>query len=1039
MSRFFISRPIFASVISIVIVIAGLMASLTLPVAQYPEITPPTVIITASFPGANAETLSKTVAAPIEEQLSGVEGLIYYNSTSNSAGVVTITATFEVGTNPDTALIAVNNRVKVAEPRLPDDVRRTGVLVQKRSNNILMFAALRSPEGTHDALFLSNYVNTNVVEEIRRIPGVGDAQQFDPIYAMRLWLKPDVMAKLGVTTSEVAAAIRVQNTQNAAGKIGAEPMVNGQQLTYTVTAKGRLLTTEEFGNIILRADGPNGVVRVRDVARIELGADNYDRSTTVNGAPVSGMGIYLQSGANALNTAKMVRARLDEMQKRFPKGVEYIIPYDTTRFIQESAKEVLKTLAEAVILVIAVVYLFLQNWRATLIPIIAVPVSLIGTFAGMWLFGFSINTLTLFAMVLAIGIVVDDAIVVLENVERLMNEQKLSPKDAAIEAMREVSGAVIAIVLVLCAVFVPVAFLGGIAGVLYKQFAVTVAVAVVISGIVALTLTPALCALLLKPTHEEKPLFKPFNRLFERFTNSYTGTVSLTLRHGIIGTLVFLLTIGAAAFLLRTVPGSFVPAEDQGYLFGFVTLTDGASAQRTNVATDQMRQRIASDDIENIFFVKGEDFITGNNRPSVATTFIIFKPWEERTVTTEQMAGKFMGLGMSLPDGMGLVFNPPPIQGLGTAGGFEVYLQNRADGDARNLAAVTGQFVEALKKRPELAGINSFFRVSAPQLFVEVDEPKAMSMGISLDSIYATLQATTGTLYVNDFNRGGKTYKVQLQAESAYRSKPEDILKSYVKTATGTMVPLSAVATVKTITGPEMIERFNGFVAAKVMGGAAPGYSSGDAIKAVEEVSAQVLPEGYRTEWVGQAFQEKRTGNASVIAFTFGIVMVFLILAAQYEKWSLPLAVIMAVPFAMFGALLAVLLRGMPNDIYFQIGLVVLVGLAAKNAILIVEFAAQKQAEGMGIVEAAVEAARLRFRPIVMTSLAFVLGVLPLAISTGAGAAARRSMGTGVVGGMLAATFIATIFVPLFFKWLSRGKVRHPAGDLPHVHTEEVK
>ncbi|MCK6372811.1 MAG: multidrug efflux RND transporter permease subunit [Zoogloea sp.] len=1039
MSRFFISRPIFASVISIVIVIAGLMASLTLPVAQYPEITPPTVIITASFPGANAETLSKTVAAPIEEQLSGVEGLIYYNSTSNSAGVVTITATFEVGTNPDNALIAVNNRVKVAEPRLPDDVRRTGVLVQKRSNNILMFAALRSPEGTHDALFLSNYVNTNVVEEIRRIPGVGDAQQFDPIYAMRLWLKPDVMAKLGVTTSEVAAAIRVQNTQNAAGKIGAEPMVNGQQLTYTVTAKGRLLSTEEFGNIILRADGPNGVVRVRDVARIELGADNYDRSTTVNGAPVSGMGIYLQSGANALNTAKMVRARLDEMQKRFPKGVEYIIPYDTTRFIQESAKEVLKTLGEAVILVIAVVYLFLQNWRATLIPIIAVPVSLIGTFAGMWLFGFSINTLTLFAMVLAIGIVVDDAIVVLENVERLMNEQKLSPKDAAIEAMREVSGAVVAIVLVLCAVFIPVAFLGGIAGVLYKQFAVTVAVAVVISGIVALTLTPALCALLLKPTHEEKPLFKPFNRLFERFTNSYTGTVSLTLRHGIIGTLVFLLTIGAAAFLLRTVPGSFVPAEDQGYLFGFVTLTDGASAQRTNVATDQMRQRIASDDIENIFFVKGVDFITGNNRPSVATTFIIFKPWEERTVTTDAMAGKFTGLGMTLPDGMGLVFNPPPIQGLGTAGGFEVYLQNRADGDARTLAAVTGQFVEALKKRPELAGINSFFRVSAPQLYVEVDEPKAMSMGISLDSIYATLQATTGTLYVNDFNRGGKTYKVQLQAESAYRSKPEDILKSYVKTTGGAMVPLSAVATVKTVTGPEMIERFNGFVAAKVMGGAAPGYSSGDAIKAVEEVSAEVLPEGFRTEWVGQAFQEKRTGNASVIAFVFGIVMVFLILAAQYEKWSLPLAVIMAVPFAMFGALLAVLLRGMPNDIYFQIGLVVLVGLAAKNAILIVEFAAQKQAEGMGIVEAAVEAARLRFRPIVMTSLAFVLGVLPLAISTGAGAAARRSMGTGVVGGMLAATFIATIFVPLFFKWLSRGKVRHPAGDLPHAHTEEVK
>jgi hydrophobe/amphiphile efflux-1 (HAE1) family protein len=1041
MSHFFISRPIFASVISIVIVIAGLMASLTLPVAQYPEITPPTVIISASYPGANAETLSKTVAAPIEEQLSGVEGLLYYNSQSTSNGTVSITATFEVGTNPDTALIAVNNRVKVAEPRLPDDVRRTGVLVQKRSNNILMFAAVRSPEGKFDTLYLSNYVATNIIEEIRRIPGVGDAQQFDAVYAMRVWLKPDVMAKLGITTSDVAAAIKVQNTQNAAGKIGQNPSINDQQLTYTVTAKGRLLTPEEFGNIILRAEGANGLVRLKDVARIELGADSYDRSTAVNGKAASGMGIYLQSGANALDTAKKVRARLNEMQKQFPAGMEYFVPYDTTRFIQESAKEVLWTLGEAALLVIAVVYVFLQNWRATLIPIVAVPVSLIGTFAGMWLFGFSINTLTLFAMVLAIGIVVDDAIVVLENVERLMNEQKMSPKDAAIEAMREVSGAVIAIVLVLCAVFVPVAFLGGIAGKLYQQFAVTVAVAVVISGIVALTLTPALCALLLKPTHEERPIFRPFNRFFERFTRSYTNTVGLTLRHGIIGTLVFLLTVAAAFGLLRIVPGSFVPSEDQGYLFGFVTLTDGASNQRTDVTSEQMRQRIMSDDIENVFFVNGVDFITGNNRPSVATTFIIFKPWDERKVTTGEMAGKFMGVGMSLTDGMGLVFNPPPIQGLGTAGGFEVYVQNRADGDAKNLAAVTGQFVEALKKRPELAGLNTFFRVTAPQLYVEVDEPKALSMGIPLDSIYATLQASTGTLYVNDFNRGGKTYKVLMQADATARMKPEDLLKPYVRANSGAMVPLSAVAKVTTITGAEMVERFNGFVSAKVIGGAAPGFSSGDAIKAVEEVSKEMLPEGYRTEWVGQAFQEKRTGSASIIAFVFGIIMVFLILAAQYEKWSLPLAVIMAVPFAMFGALVAVLIRGMPNDIYFQIGLLVLIGLAAKNAILIVEFAAQKQAEGMGVVEAALEAARLRFRPIVMTSLAFVLGVLPLAISSGAGSAARRSMGTGVVGGMLAATFIATIFVPLFFKWLSRGKPQQPDGKLPESHSahQEVK
>jgi multidrug efflux pump len=731
-----------------------------------------------------------------------------------------------------------------------------------------------------------------------------------------------------------------------------------------------------------------------------------------------------------------VRAKLDELQQRFPPGMEYLIPYDTTRFIQASAHEVVVTLIEAALLVMAVVYLFLQSWRATLIPMVAVPVSLIGTFAGLWLFGFSINTLTLFAMVLAIGIVVDDAIVVLENVERLMRERHMPPRTAAIEAMREVASAVVAIVLVLCAAFIPVAFLGGIAGKLYQQFAVTVAVAVVISGMVALTLTPALCALLLKPSHQESPLFRPFNLGFARFTRFFTDTVGLTLRHGIIGTLMFLLVAGGVAALIRIVPGSFVPAEDQGYVFGFVTLTDGASASRTNATAEQFRQGIMSDDIQNIFFVTGIDFITGNNRASVATTFIIFKPWEERKVTADEMAKKFTGMGMMLPDGLGLVFNPPPIQGLGTAGGFEVYLQNRADGDARHLAQVSGELLEALRQRPELTGVNSFFRVSAPQLYVEVDEPQALSMGIPLDSIYATLQATMGTLYVNDFNRAGKTYKVELQADAPHRMNPEDLLKPYVKAASGAMVPLSAVARVKTITGPEMVERFNGFVAAKVLGNAAPGYSSGQAITAVEEVAKEVLPEGFRLEWVGQAFQEKRAGYASVIAFSFGIVMVFLILAAQFEKWSLPLAVIMAVPFAMLGALLAVQLRGMPNDIYFQIGLVVLVGLAAKNAILIVEFASQKMADGMSPKDAAIEAARLRFRPIVMTSLAFVLGVLPLALSTGAGAGARRSMGTGVVGGMLAATFIATVFIPLFFKWLSQGKAQPAPESVPAERQE---
>ena len=1025
MSRFFISRPIFASVISIIIVIAGIMSSLTLPVSQYPEITPPTVIISATYPGANAETLAKTVAAPIEEQLSGVEGLLYFNSTSTSNGTVSITATFEVGTNPDTALIAVNNRVKVAEPRLPDDVRRTGVLVQKRSNNLLMFVALKANEGNYDTLFIANYIATNVIEEIRRVPGVGDALQFDAQYAMRVWLKPDVMARLGITTSDIAAAIRVQNAQNAAGKIGQDPLVAGQQLTYTVSAKGRLLTPDDFGNIVLRAEGPAGLVRLKDVARLELGAENYDRNVTVNGVPVSGMGVYLQSGANALDTANAVRAKMDELKNRFPTGLEYLVPLDTTRFIKASAREVVITLIEAALLVIAVVYLFLQSWRATLIPIIAVPVSLIGAFAGLWLFGFSINTLTLFAMVLAIGIVVDDAIVVLENVERLMSEQKMSPKDAAVEAMREVSSAVVAIVLVLCAVFIPVAFLGGIAGKLYQQFAVTVAVAVVISGIVALTLTPALCALLLKPQHQESRLFRPFNRLFESATRGFTRTVGLTLRHGIIGTVVFVLVTVAAVLLVRAVPGSFVPPEDQGYVFGFVTLPDGASSERTVDAFNRFRDTVRQDEaVEYMFMVRGVDFITGNNRASVATTFIVFKPWEQRAAVADQLAKKFVGIGMQQPAGMGIVFNPPAIQGLGTAGGFEAYVQNRADADPKRLAQVNAQFLEALRKRPELTGLNSFFRVTAPQLYVEVDEFKAMSLGIPLDAIYATLQATMGTLYVNDFNRGGKTYKVELQADAPYRMRPEDLGKPYVRAASGAMIPLSAVISVKSIVGPEMIERFNGFVAAKVLGNAATGFSSGDAIRAVESVAAEVLPEGYRLEWSGQSFQEKRTGKASIIAFAFGIVMVFLILAAQFEKWSLPLAVILAVPFAMCGALIAVLIRGMPNDIYFQIGLVVLVGLAAKNAILIVEFASQKQSEGMSPFDAALEAARLRFRPIVMTSLAFVLGVLPLALSTGAGAAARRSMGTGVVGGMLAATFVATVFVPMFFKWLSGRKAR---------------
>jgi hydrophobe/amphiphile efflux-1 (HAE1) family protein len=1029
MAKFFINRPIFASVISIIIVIAGLVASRVLPIAQYPEIAPPTVLINATYPGASAETLAKTVAAPIEEQLNGVENMLYFNSSATANGTVSITATFEVGTNADLAAVNVNNRVKAAEARLPAAVRTNGVVVQKRSNDILQVVALKSEGGKYGTLFLSNYASLNIADELKRIKGVGDVTIFGAQdYSMRIWLKPDRMAQLGVTTNEVAAAIAAQNAQNAAGKIGQEPAPDDQQLIYTVTAKGRLLSEEEFGNIVIRASGPGGLLRLKDIARIELGAYNYDQRVTLDGQPTIAMGIFLQTGANALATAEAVRSKMDELKERFPEGMDYVIPYDTTHFVSASIKEVVKTLAEAMLLVLAVVFIFLQSWRATLIPMIAVPISLIGSFAGLWLFGFSINMLTLFAMVLAIGIVVDDAIVVLENVERLMAEEKLPPKQAAIKAMKQVTGALIAIVLVLCAVFIPVAFLGGIAGQLYKQFAVTVAVAVVLSGVVALTLTPALCALLLKAQHTENKWFAPFNRAFARFTAGYTGAVGFTLKHGIVGALVFALIIGSTAAFFRIIPGGFVPAEDQGYLISALILPDGATLKRTEKTGESMRQMFAKDEaVKHTFIVSGFDLIGGGNKPNAGTIFIPLKDWSERQAKAQDLAGKFMGFGMMQPDGIGLVFNPPPIRGLGTAGGFEVYVQNRVDGDPRKLNEVTQSFIAELQKHPEFTRVSTFFRPTVPQLFVEVDEQKALALGIPVADIYTTLQSTMGALYVNDFNKAGRVYRVQLQAEANYRMKADDIGKVYVKSVTtGAMIPLSAVSRVKNIVGPEQIERFNGFIAAKVLGDSKPGVSSGDAIKIVEDVAEATLPEGYSIAWTGQVFQEKRSSGSSLQAFAFAIVMVFLILAAQYEKWSLPIAVVMAVPFALMGALTAIWVRGMPNDIYFQIGLVVLIGLASKNAILIVEFAAQKYAEGMSAAEAAVEAARLRLRPIIMTSLAFVLGVFPLVKATGAGAGARQSMGTGVFGGMLAATFIATLFIPLFFKWLERGKQIDP-------------
>jgi hydrophobe/amphiphile efflux-1 (HAE1) family protein len=1024
LSKFFIHRPVFAGVIAIIIVIAGLVAAKLLPVAQYPEIAPPTVLITTTYPGASAETLARTVAAPIEEQLSGVEKLSYFSSTSSSNGSLSITVTFEPGTNVDQSVFNVNNRVQIALPRLPDEVRRNGVIVQKRSFDILLVVSLVSPGNRRDTLYLSNFASINIVDELKRLPGIADVTIFGARdYSMRVWINPEKMARLGITTADVAAALRAQNAQYAAGKIGTEPAPPGQSFVYTVTATGRLVEPEQFGDIVIRSNGAGGVLRLKDIARIELGALNYDTSNTLDGAQTIGMATYLQPGANALEVADEVRAKMQELKGNFPVGVDYTIPFDTTRFVDASIKEVRGTIFEAALLVLAVVFLFLQTWRATLIPMIAVPVSLIGAFAGLWAVGFSMNTLTLFALVLAIGIVVDDAIVVLENVERLMRENDMGSFEAALEAMREVSGAVVAIILVLCAVFIPVAFLGGIAGQLYRQFAVTLTFAVVISGFIALTLTPALCAILMKKGDHHARIFEPFNRGFAWLTQRFLATVHLALRHRGLALLAFVAVLAGAIGLFLRIPSSFVPAEDQGYVFGAVQLPDGATLERTRAVSASLSDIArAEPGVQNVMVINGFDLLGGGNKTNSSTLFIPLKHWDERKkLPAPAIAADIARKGAGLRDGVILAFNPAAIRGLGTAGGFELYLQSRSNADAVRLFEVTQNFLAALRADPRLTGINSFYRPTVPQLKVEVDREKAIALGVPVQDVFDALSSTMAALYVNDFNKFGRTFRVQMQADAPFRAQPDDLGAVYVRsTTTREMIPLKSLIQTSNVVGPEQLERFNGFLAARVLGSGRPGVSSGEAIAAVEQVAAKALPEGYQVAWSGQAFQEKRTGRQSAVAFSLAIVMVFLILAALYERWLLPFAVVFAVPFAVLGALSLVGARGLENDIYFQIGLVVLIGLAAKNAILIVEFAQQGFLEGRSAVEAALNAARLRFRPIIMTSLAFVLGVLPLMISTGAGAAARRSMGTGVVGGMLAATFIATIFIPLFFVVVAR-------------------
>jgi len=1021
-SRFFIDRPIFAAVLSAFLIIAGLSAMRILPIAQYPEIAPPVVTVTAVYPGASAEVIEQTVAAPLENQINGVEHMLYMNSTSTSNGTVQIQVTFDIGTDIDQAALNVNNRVKQAEPRLPLEVRRQGVTVEKGSSSFLQVLAFTSPDGRFDDLYISNYVLLNVLDQLKRLPGTTNVQIFGAKdYAMRIWVKPDRLTQLKLTTADLVRALNEQNAQFAAGKIGQSPSGGPQELVYTITTKGRLSDAREFENVIVRAEADGTTLRLKDVARVELGSKDYDFIGRINGKPATLVGIFLQPGANALDVASDVRAKMGELSARFPAGLTYSIPYDTTRFVEVSIREVVKTLGEAMLLVFLVVFLFLQNWRATLIPFAAVPVSLIGTFAGMHLLGYSINTLTLFGMVLAIGIVVDDAIVVLENVERIMHEEGVQAREAAIKAMKEVTGPVVAIVLVLCAVFVPIAFLGGLTGELYRQFAVTIAIAVVISGMVALTLTPALCVLILKREHRAPGrFFTWFNDWFHRVTGRYADGVGWMIRRGGIALLLFAGMVVIAAGLWRFTPGSLVPDEDQGYYISAVILPDGATLERTDRVVAQALEAIKSNPAnQDVVAFTGFDFIGGGYRNNAATIFVTQKHWDERQVTAPQLVGELFMKTAHIKEALVLAFNPPPIFGLGTAGGFEFYIQNRGEGGAQRLAEVMGQFLARANQDKMLGGVNTFWRAAVPQLYVDLDREKAKALGVPIDDAYNSLAATLGTYYVNDFNKYGRTWQVLMSAEPAYRKRPDAIGEIYVRSEQGAMVPLNALAQVRFTAGPDSIDRFNNLPAVKLIGQGAPGVSSGQAIAAVERIAQEVLPADFSYDWGGASYQEKKAGGTGGLAIGLAAIMVFLILAAQYEKWSLPFSVMLALPFGTFGALAAVWLRGLTNDVYFQIGLVTLLGLAAKNAILIVEYASMKHHEGLSASASALEAARLRFRPILMTSLAFIFGVLPLAISTGAGAGARHSVGTGVMGGMLAATFLAIFFVPMFFKLIT--------------------
>ncbi|WP_089945176.1 efflux RND transporter permease subunit [Candidatus Entotheonella palauensis] len=1025
-SRFFIYRPIFATVLSIVIIIAGAVSLGGLPIAQFPEITPPTVQVQAIYPGASAQIIAETVGAPIEQQVNGVEGMLYMASTSSSDGQYKLTITFEVGTDLDQAAVLVQNRVNIATPSLPEEVTRQGVTTKKQSPNILLLVSLYAEEEQYDSLYLSNYATLRLKDELSRIQGVGDITIFGSSdYSMRIWLEPRQLKSRNLTTQDVLDAIREQNVQVAAGQIGQPPAPSGQTFQYTVTTLGRLSDVEQFEQIIVKTAEDGRVTRLKDVARVELGAQSYDMFSLLDGKPSASLAIFQLPGANALDVAEQIRQTMDGLKQAFPQGMAYTIPFDTTKFVEAGINEVYETLLIAAVLVFCIIFLFLQDWRATVIPAVAIPVSLIGTFAAMGLLGFSINMLTLFGLVLAIGIVVDDAIVIVENIVRLMDDRQLSPRDAALRTMTEVSGPVVATSLVLMAVFIPAAFLPGLTGQLYRQFALTIAATTVFSTLNALTLSPALGALILRPsTTRRNPLFRGFNALIERSTRVYSRVVSGMLRRSAIMLLLYAAIVTVAGRGMMALPSGFLPQEDQGILFTNIQLPDAASQERTSAVIEQVNAILANTPgVEHATAIGGFSLLSGTSASNAATFFISLTPWDERqspALHANAIVGHLFAQYQQIQEAIILPFAPPPISGLGSASGFDLRLQDRGGVGLATLQQLTQELTRDGNAQSGLTGLYSSFRANVPQLFADVDRTKAKILNIPLSTVFGTLQAYLGSAYVNDFNKFGRTYQVRIQADPAFRAEPDDIRRLDVRTLQGEMVPLGSLVMVEESFGPQIVTRYNLYPSASITGQAAPGYSSGQALVLMEQMADRKLPAAMGYEWTGVAYQEKQVGSEAVLIFALAIVLVYLVLAAQYESWTSPAAIILAVPLALLGTVVALMMRSMDNNTYVQIGIVLLIALASKNAILIVEFARENRAAGQGILDAALEAARLRFRPILMTACSTLLGMVPLVIASGAGAAGRRALGTAVFGGLVAATVLVVFFAPILYAVMQR-------------------